>query len=124
MQKLKKAWLPLTVALLLIGGSIASVNAQAIVRNSTVTQSKITSKRVAVPAGSTTVQLDNPSRHITIYNETGGALLHVSWANTTATTSHAAVPAGVGIELEFVYPVEAIKVIGASPSGNFDLVAY
>lgn len=138
MQRLKKAGLIAAVLALMVGGEAfaqakvkiyqsGSANSSTnpiFAASDGVAQASITSTRIAVPASSTAVNLTAPSRHIYIFNESGGALLHVNWANGTATTSNAAIPAGVGLGVDLGVAISQFKVIGASASGNFNLVAY
>lgn len=89
---------------------------------SRVSQANITSLCATVPNASTAVTLTAASRDIDIYTSDDASILHVNFANGTATTSNAAIYPGGAYHYTGT-AISAFKVIGEGTSGSYNVVA-
>jgi hypothetical protein len=111
---------PVTVT----GGAGASVAVTSTVNPTGVAQANITNTTAAIPASSTAVTLVAASTNITISTSPGAAILYVDYANGTATSGDFAIYPGQSQTFTGVPAITTFKVIGASASGNYSVLAH
>lgn len=83
----------------------------------------ITNAHANISDSATTITLDAPARHVTIWSSSGAANITVTFNGTTPGTSGAIIYGGGSLHQDFGTPISTFKYIGASASGVINYVA-
>lgn len=88
-------------------------------------QAEIVNVRAAIPSSSTAVNLGVPCQNIKIQLDASSALLHIALHTKAgpATTSHYAIPSGGAFHYQGP-AIETFYIIGASATGNYNLMGW
>jgi hypothetical protein len=113
------------VSFLVGGAAVSSSNPIPITQadTSTVSQANITNTCQAPAVASTPITLVAASKTIDIYTSSDCSILHVDWANGTATTADAAIYPGATYRMSLSTGITAFKVYGEGTSGTYSIVA-